>query len=96
MKKFLEPLRFQGFSFFSRQVGKTTLLQKLMGSDRKYVTLDALDVRYLGCTPPVLIDVVQSATELLPYIKMSADRSHRKREAHRLHASVLQRCPRRL
>ncbi|OUO91147.1 ATPase [Cloacibacillus sp. An23] len=71
-----------------RQVGKTTLLQKLMEDDRKYVTLDDPDVRYLAkrdpalfmqrYTPPVLIDEIQYATELLPYIKMSADRSGRK------------------
>ncbi|GKH35015.1 ATP-binding protein [Muricomes sp. OA1] len=77
-----------------RQVGKTTLLQKLaetqreLGVDRKYVTLDDPDVRYLAkkdpalfmqrYTPPVLIDEIQYATELLPYIKMSVDRSKRK------------------
>ncbi|KAI4447173.1 hypothetical protein C823_001692 [Eubacterium plexicaudatum ASF492] len=77
-----------------RQVGKTTLLQKLAeirqgtGEERKYVTLDDPDVRYLAkhdpalflqrYTPPVLIDEIQYATELLPYIKMSADRSKRK------------------
>ena len=88
MKKSLEPLWFQGFLLSSRQVGKTTLLQKLMGPDRKYVTLDDPDVRYLAkkapglfmlCyTPPGLIDAIQYATELSPYIKMSADPSHRK------------------
>lgn len=77
-----------------RQVGKTTLLQKLaeeqreMGIERKYVTLDDPDVRYLAkhdpalfmqrYTPPVLIDEIQYATELLPYIKMSVDSSKRK------------------
>lgn len=71
-----------------RQVGKTTLLQKLMGPERKYVTLDAPDVRYLAkrdpalfmqrYTPPVLIDEIQYATELLSYIKMGADRSGNK------------------
>lgn len=71
-----------------RQVGKTTLLQKLMGPERKYVTLDDPDVRYLAkkdpalfmqrYTPPVLIDEIQYATELLPYIKMSVDSSKRK------------------
>ena len=77
-----------------RQVGKTTLLQKLAeiqkseGIDRKYVTLDDPDVRYLAkqdpalflqrFSPPVLIDEIQYATELLPYIKMSVDRSKRK------------------
>ena len=77
-----------------RQVGKTTLLQKLAeeqrakGIERKYVTLDDPDVRFLAkhdpalfmqrYTPPVLIDEIQYATELLPYIKMSVDRSKRK------------------
>ncbi len=77
-----------------RQVGKTTLLQKIaeeqkeMGIDRKYVTLDDPDVRYLAkhdpalflqrYSPPVLIDEIQYATELFPYIKMSVDRSKRK------------------
>lgn len=71
-----------------RQVGKTTLLQKLMEPERKYVTLDDPDVRYLAkkdpalfmqrYTPPVLIDEIQYATELLPYIKMSVDQSQHK------------------
>lgn len=77
-----------------RQVGKTTLLQKLaeeqrqQGIERKYVTLDDPDIRYLAktdpalflqrYTPPVLIDEIQYATELLPYIKMSVDRSKNK------------------
>lgn len=77
-----------------RQVGKTTLLQKLaqdqkeIGIERKYVTLDDPDIRYLAkndpalflqrYSPPVLIDEIQYATELLPYIKMSVDRSRQK------------------
>ncbi len=77
-----------------RQVGKTTLLQKLAqeqkesGGERKYVTLDDPEVRYLAkhdpglflqrYSPPVLIDEIQYATELFPYIKMSVDRSKRK------------------
>lgn len=77
-----------------RQVGKTTLLQKLAneqkksGITRKYVTLDDPDVRYLAKNdpalflqryePPVLIDEIQYATELLPYIKMSVDSSREK------------------
>lgn len=77
-----------------RQVGKTTLLQNLaesqkdLGIERKYVTLDDPDARYLAkhdpalflqrYEPPVLIDEIQYATELLPYIKMSVDRSKRK------------------
>lgn len=77
-----------------RQVGKTTLLQKLAetqetaGIKRKYVTLDDPDARYLAkhdpglflqrYSPPVLIDEIQYATELFPYIKINADRSKRK------------------
>lgn len=73
-----------------RQVGKTTLLQKLAEKDRKYVTLDDPDVRYLAkhdpalfmqrYTPPVLIDEIQYATELLPYIKMHVDTAKRKND----------------
>lgn len=71
-----------------RQVGKTTLLQKIAEKERKYVTLDDPDVRYLAkhdpalfmqrYTPPVLIDEIQYATELLPYLKIYADTSKRK------------------
>lgn len=71
-----------------RQVGKTTLLQRLMEPERKYVTLDDPDARFLAktdpalfmqrYTPPILIDEIQYATELLPYIKMSVDTSKRK------------------
>ena len=70
-----------------RQVGKTTMLQKLMeGTDRSYVSLDDLNERSLAVTdpelflqlhkPPVLIDEVQYAPELFTYIKIYAD-SHR-------------------
>lgn len=71
-----------------RQVGKTTLLKQLAEAGRKYVTLDDPGVRYLAkhdpalfmqrYTPPVFIDEIQYATELLPYIKMSVDESGRK------------------
>ena len=79
-----------------RQVEKTTLLQRMAevqqseGIERKYVTLDDPDARYLAKTdpalflqrysPPVLIDEIQYATELLPYIKMSVDHSKKKGE----------------
>lgn len=73
-----------------RQVGKTTLLRKLAeGEDtRKYVTLDNPLVRELAITdpalfiqryaPPVLIDEIQYAPELLPYIKMHVDEHQNK------------------
>ncbi len=70
-----------------RQVGKTTLLEHLAKADRKFVTLDDPDIRYLAKTdpalflqryaPPVMIDEIQYATELLPYIKMSVDKSRK-------------------
>lgn len=71
-----------------RQVGKTTMLQKMMeGSDRNYVTLDDLNDRNLAKNdpelflqlhkPPVLIDEVQYAPELFTYIKISVDKNHR-------------------
>ena len=66
-----------------RQVGKTTLLRHLCGADRRYVTLDDLTARALAnedpalflqrYRPPVLIDEVQYAPNLFPYIKMEAD-----------------------
>lgn len=71
-----------------RQVGKTTLLQALSGPERKYVTLDDPDVRYLArhdpalflqrYVPPVLIDEIQYAPELLPYLKMWVDSTKQK------------------
>lgn len=67
-----------------RQVGKTTMLQKLMkGSPRSYVSLDDLNERDLAKNdpelflqlhkPPILIDEVQYAPELFTYIKIYAD-----------------------
>ena len=71
-----------------RQVGKTTMLQKLMeGTDRSYVSLDDLSERSLAKTdpemflqlhkPPVLIDEVQYAPELFTYIKIHVDKNHK-------------------
>lgn len=70
-----------------RQVGKSTLLERLAEPERRIVTLDDPDVRYLArndpalflqrFTPPVLIDEIQYAPELLPYVKMAVDRSGR-------------------
>lgn len=68
----------------ARQVGKTTLLKHLaQDSRRTYVTLDDLAVRSLALsdpalflqryTPPLLIDEIQYAPQLLSYIKMYAD-----------------------
>lgn len=66
-----------------RQVGKTTMLRAISANDRQYVSLDNPLVRDLAKTdpelflqrysPPVLIDEIQYAPELLPYIKMYVD-----------------------
>jgi len=68
-----------------RQVGKTTTLEYLCRKNRRYITLDDLALRSLArkdpslflekFPPPVLIDEIQYAPELLPYIKMHVDRS---------------------
>lgn len=70
-----------------RQAGKTTMLKKLNDGKRKYVTLDDPLLRNLAITdpglflqrfePPVLIDEIQYAPELLPYIKMYVDKNKR-------------------
>ncbi len=66
-----------------RQVGKSTMLKHLMKEDRKVVSLDDLTERQLAMTDPemflamhptpVIIDEVQYAPELFPYIKMKID-----------------------
>jgi len=66
-----------------RQAGKTTLLQHLAEKNRRYVSLDLTNNRELAKTaprtfietypPPVLIDEVQYAPELFPYIKAHVD-----------------------
>ncbi len=71
----------------ARQVGKTTLLQHLSHHSRTYVTLDDPIILNLAkddpalfmqrYTPPVLIDEIQYAPELLPYIKMAADKEQK-------------------
>ena len=72
-----------------RQVGKTTMLKKLMeGTNRNYVSLDDLQERALAKNdpemflqlhkPPILIDEVQYAPELFSTIKLIVDKEHRK------------------
>jgi len=70
-----------------RQVGKTTFLQHVCGKDRTYVTLDDPIARalarddpglFLGrFEPPLLIDEIQYAPGLLPYLKMAVDSEHK-------------------
>ncbi len=73
-----------------RQVGKTTFLKHICGKERRYVTLDDPAMRMLANSdpalfmerypPPILIDEIQYAPGLLPYIKMEVD-SQRKTDA---------------
>jgi uncharacterized protein len=67
-----------------RQVGKTTMLEKLADNKRKYVSLDNLIQRELAINdpelfiekfaPPVIIDEIQYAPGLLTYIKIYVDK----------------------
>ncbi len=66
-----------------RQVGKSTILESIIESGRKKVSLDNPTIRALAKSdpelflqryaPPVLIDEVQYAPELFPYIKIIVD-----------------------
>lgn len=70
-----------------RQVGKTTLLEHVADEIRKYVSLDDPVARQLAkeepllflqrYEPPVIIDEIQYAPELLPYIKLHVDKNKR-------------------
>ncbi|HNV69282.1 MAG TPA: ATP-binding protein, partial [Candidatus Ozemobacteraceae bacterium] len=70
----------------ARQVGKTSVLRHLSQARRMYVSLDDPLVLQLAkndpalffqrYTPPLLIDEIQYAPELLPYIKMIVDERH--------------------
>ena len=72
----------------ARQVGKTTMLKHLAGSDRTYVTMDNTMARDLAQSdpvlffqtykPPILIDEVQKAPELFEQIKIICDESDEK------------------
>ena len=69
----------------ARQTGKTTLIKELIGTREgmNYVTLDYPRIRELArsdpelflqqYSAPIIIDEIQYAPELLPFIKMKAD-----------------------
>ncbi len=67
----------------ARQVGKSTMLQMIKEKEMNYVTLDDFDARNLAINDPkyfleqysfpLLIDEIQYAPNLLPYIKIIAD-----------------------
>lgn len=66
-----------------RQVGKTSVMKKLMNTERNYVTLDNMEERQLAKSDPamflqlhgtpIFIDEVQYAPELFSYIKIAID-----------------------
>ncbi|MFQ5729829.1 MAG: AAA family ATPase [Waddliaceae bacterium] len=66
-----------------RQAGKTTLLQQLLGSSHRYISLESPDVcaaattdprGFLDLNPaPVIFDEIQYAPDLLFYIKERID-----------------------
>lgn len=68
-----------------RQVGKTTLIEYVADKTRKYVSLDNQVARQLAreepllflqrYEPSVIIDEIQYAPELLPYIRLHVDRN---------------------
>lgn len=71
----------------ARQVGKTTFLKHLAEKERTYITLDDPLIRNLAkedpalflqrFQPPMLIDEIQYAPELLPHIKMEVDKKQK-------------------
>ena len=83
MSKFFKAVLVTG----ARQVGKTTMLRHL-ASDRTYVSLDDTDALtlakedpklfFMRFKPPVIIDEVQKAPELFPYIKILCDETEEK------------------
>ena len=70
-----------------RQVGKTTFLKHIAEKNRKYVSFDDPDARLMAkedpamffrrYPPPVLIDEIQYAPNILQYIKMQVDENRR-------------------
>lgn len=70
----------------ARQTGKSTLVQELTPGDRRFFSLDDLDVldvarrdpeSLLGGTQPVTLDEIQRHPDLLHAVKRSVDRHHR-------------------
>jgi predicted AAA+ superfamily ATPase len=80
-----------------RQSGKTTLLRHLFGETHGYVSLEPPDVRagaaadprgFLALNPPlVILDEVQYAPDLLPYIKEAIDARRQERGLYLLTGS---------
>ena len=72
----------------ARQVGKTTMIKYLKDNERKYVTLDDFEIRNMALNnpkefiekynPPVIIDEIQYAPNIMSYIKIKCDESTKK------------------
>lgn len=80
-----------------RQSGKTTLLRRVFGESSGYVSLEPPDVRAAASNdprgfldlypPPVVLDEVQYAPDLLPYIKERIDAARSRRGQYLLTGS---------
>jgi len=80
-----------------RQSGKTTLLKHLFGETHGYVSLDLPDVGAAAAAdprgfmelhpPPVILDEVQYAPDLLPYLKEAIDARRQERGRYLLTGS---------
>ncbi len=80
-----------------RQAGKTTLLRHLFGESHRYISLEPPDIRAIAVSdprgfleahpPPVILDEVQYAPALLPYIKEHVDADRRRRGQYLLTGS---------
>ncbi len=70
-----------------RQIGKTTLLESCADKTRSYVSLDDFEARTIAKNdpnlflqihkPPLIIDEIQYAPELLSYIKIHVDKNRK-------------------
>lgn len=70
-----------------RQSGKTTLLRHLFLKSHRYVSMDNPDLRLMASSepelffenypPPIIIDEIQYAPEVFPYIKILIDRNRK-------------------
>jgi len=71
-----------------RQVGKTTVFENCDSENRKYVSLDNMEIREMAAQDPqrfleryeapLVIDEIQYAPQLLPYIKIITDKKKKK------------------